>query len=82
MLAELGKCVIRCEGCHKAKTVLRKENVRGERVGISKLTEADVRQIRIALASGDSKARIARNFGVDEKTIREIAKGNIWKHVI
>lgn len=54
----------------------------GEAVLTHKLTDDDVREIRIALATGISKMSQARKFGVSHKTIRNLAAGLIWKSVI
>lgn len=51
---------------------------RGIGHGRSKLTDDDVRKIRIA----DGKQReIARTFGVSQRTIWNIKSGKIWRHV-
>lgn len=50
---------------------------RGSRCAASKLSEADVRQIRLML--GTAKQRdIAKAFGVDETTIGDIKAGRTW----
>lgn len=54
---------------------------RGERNGLSKLTDAAIPSIRMALARGESPGSIARRFGVSCSTIRNIAIGRTWKHV-
>lgn len=51
---------------------------RGERHGIAKLTEKDVRKIRIALSEGHSQLVIANDFGVSTSTIGRIARGECW----
>lgn len=53
----------------------------GEKNPASKLTDDSVREIRSALASGESKMSQARHYGVSHKTIRNIANGIIWTHV-
>lgn len=79
---ELEKCVTRCSSCHKVKTFLNNEKPRGVDVGTSKLTEADIVNIRKLFASGSyTKRGLARQFDVDEKNIRLILKGSIWKHI-
>lgn len=55
--------------------------IRGERVGISKLNENKVREIRKLLLAGDSKLSISRKYGVRDGTIHFIAKGKTWRHV-
>lgn len=54
---------------------------RGSRQGLAKLTEADIPGIRIAVAAMESKAEIARRYGVSDRTIRDVANGKTWKHV-
>ena len=54
---------------------------KGIRNPASKLTEEDVREIRAALADGQSKMSQARRFNVSHKTIRNIANNLIWGHV-
>jgi DNA-directed RNA polymerase sigma subunit (sigma70/sigma32) len=51
-------------------------------MGTSRLTEEDVRRIRSRWALGGvTKNRLAREYGVDEKAIREVLKNATWKHV-
>jgi hypothetical protein len=76
--AELGKCVVRCQKCHAAKTTAQGEHARGERHGNAKLTEDQIRQI---LVSSLPKRHLSRIYGVDEKTIRKIKLRQIWAHV-
>ncbi len=47
----------------------------------SKLNEADVKMILCALHEGQSKASLARRFGVSETTIYYIELGMTWRHV-
>lgn len=54
---------------------------RGERNALAKLTEADVIDIRVRLASGETQRPLARTFGVCQATISEIARGATWRHV-
>lgn len=53
----------------------------GEKHPAAKLTNADVRDIRAALASGGSWRRTAKRFGVSKKTIGDIKMGRRWAHV-
>jgi hypothetical protein len=53
-------------------------HVRGEKAGRAKLTEADVREIR---ASKEGCTKLARKYGVGERTIWDITNGRSWKHV-
>lgn len=52
--------------------------IRGESHGRSKLTDAKVRAIRLAIGS---HVMVGREFGVSESTIALIRKGRIWSHV-
>lgn len=51
---------------------------RGERGGASKLTEADVHEIRRLLADGAVQQRIADQFGVHLMTINDIKTRRSW----
>ena len=73
---ELAKCRPLCHECHAAKSI--PEKARGERVATAKLTEAEVRQIRASVAA---HRQLARDYGVDEKAIREIRRFATWRHV-
>lgn len=54
----------------------------GERHGMAKLTEEQVREIRRRWAIGDeSRGMIARAFGVTSTTISDIATRRSWRHV-
>jgi hypothetical protein len=55
--------------------------VRGEAVGSAKLTEDTVREIRRYSAAGTSSSVLGAAFGVDPSTVRQIARGKIWRHV-
>jgi hypothetical protein len=57
--------------------------LRGEKSNFSKLTEEQVGEIRERIARGSiSKRALGREYGVDEGTIRLIAKGKTWKHLL
>lgn len=51
---------------------------RGERHGQSKLSEADVHEIRRLLGDGMTQAAIARRFRVAASVISHISSGNAW----
>jgi hypothetical protein len=53
----------------------------GERHGMSKLTEADVRTIRVELACGVLQAVLASRYGVGRTAISAIKTGKLWRHV-
>jgi hypothetical protein len=53
----------------------------GEAVLTSKLTEADVREIRRLRADGASLKAIAAKFGIDFAHVSSIARRRVWRHV-
>ena len=54
----------------------------GEQHFRAKLTEKDVRDIRVALANGASLRGLGRKYGVHATAIRDIGLGKTWKHVL
>lgn len=54
------------------------EAMRGEKSPAAKLSEADVRQIKTALANGDTCASLARKYNVDKSLISQIKRGKAW----
>lgn len=56
-------------------------HVVGERNGQARLTEQDVRQIKLLLRDGMKIATIARRYGVVFQTIGNIKTGYAWGHV-
>lgn len=54
---------------------------RGERQGLSKLTEADIPQIRALLRQGRTQREVAERFGVSDVTVSAVARGRTWSHV-
>jgi hypothetical protein len=55
--------------------------LRGEDAPSSKLTDDDVRAIRLRRASGETLTSIASDFGVSHPNISAICKLKTWKHV-
>lgn len=53
----------------------------GQRHGMSKLTNQDIRRIRKLLDRGWSTVRVARKYNVYRGTIRNIKIGETWSHV-
>lgn len=53
----------------------------GERNAQSKLTAADVLEIRALLATGQSQSAVGRRFGVGQSCISSIARGERWAHI-
>ena len=74
--AELAKCVVRCDPCHKKKSA--GEKLRGEESGMAKLTGSDVLQIRSSALSGPV---LAAQLGVDRTLIWQIRARRIWRHI-
>jgi hypothetical protein len=59
---------------------------RGEAAALSKLTEVQVHEIRLILATtrlryGHGYAAIGRQFDVGQQAIRDIHSGRTWRHV-
>lgn len=79
--AELAKCQVLCADCHTEKTVANEEHGFGVRARHAKLTEAQVKEIRTRVSSGETKRGLAREYGVDEKAIRAIINGETWKQL-
>lgn len=59
-----------------------KPRVRGERHGHSKLTNEDVRRIKILSAIGFNQGRIAAKMGVTQNAVSLIHLGKNYSHVI
>lgn len=54
---------------------------RGEKNGRAKLTEDNVRAIKVLLEQGLSYQKIANKYDVSKGTIAHIAKGRKWTHI-
>lgn len=54
---------------------------RGESSGVSKLKEADVKEIRLLAAQGETRASTAEAYNVSSATISAIVKRKTWKHI-
>ena len=62
-----------------AVRVARGKQAHGSRIGVSKLTEFDVLEIRRLLAQGNvTKVKIGKMYGVSDRTISSIAAGTTW----
>ena len=56
---------------------------RGQRHGMSKLSEKDVRQVRQLLRQGHlTQKEIAERFGVGRANISSIHRGKSWSHIL
>jgi predicted XRE-type DNA-binding protein len=53
----------------------------GEECPRAKLKSEDINPIRALLRQGVLQKEIARQFGVDQTTISDVACGHIWRHV-
>lgn len=56
-------------------------DARGERNRHAKLSEPQVREIRRRHAGGESRAALARAFGVEWTAISRAVSGRSWKHL-
>ncbi len=55
---------------------------RGESSVRSKLTEADVREIRRSYATGEERqGQLGARFGVSGDTVGDVVRGRTWRHV-
>jgi hypothetical protein len=59
----------------------KKYNARGEKNGQAKLTESQVREIRLRRINGQGIRSIARDFMVSHSTIEPILNGKTWRNV-
>lgn len=59
----------------------RGRDTRGEKARHAKLTESQVREIQIALGSGEVLASVAARYGVSRPTISDIHRGASWVHI-
>lgn len=57
----------------------RRPRMAGERNPSSKLTAAQVNEIRLAKSSGEGTVALARRFGVGRNTVRRLAAGLSWR---
>lgn len=73
------------ENWHDAKmhgTEMRAKNqVRGERQHLSKLTSASVLEIRKRYLAGETQSRLASEYGVTQAAIGYIVRRDTWKHI-
>lgn len=53
----------------------------GEKNGRAKLTDDDVRRIRLRVAAGEKRRHIAKEFGMHNSSIERIVLGVRWGHV-
>lgn len=61
--------------------VVKGRHAKGERHGAAKLTDKAVRNIRLLIQAGHLLREVAAQFGVDESTVSNVARGKTWNHV-
>jgi len=54
---------------------------KGEKHGMSKLTEKDVKEIREKRKNGEKGTKLAKEYKVSRTTIVDIVYGKLWKHI-
>lgn len=64
-----------------AKGRARGPNYKGSQIGTSKLSEAAVADVKIALARGARPADLGRKYGVTPQAISRIKSGKNWAHL-
>lgn len=74
--------VTRSENLTHAIRVLHRTQPRGERHGMSRLTEESVREIRRIYAAGEAgQVALAKRFNVTQTTVWRVLNGGGWAHV-
>lgn len=82
ILEELKKCQLLCKPCHKLKTIQEDSHrVIGCRNGRSKLTEKDVKEIRVKYKQDTRIASLAREYKVSRATLQSVVYNKTWIHV-
>lgn len=79
--AELAKCQVLCQPCHKDKMREGHEYASGESNGNAKVTAAQVSEIRGRCAAGESAASVGRDFGIGASAAQRIVRREVWRHV-
>lgn len=64
-----------------ADSVVHGTNSAGERHGMAKLSEEDVRNIRRGIDAGITQAMLSKLYGVSTSCVNCIAKGTTWKQI-
>lgn len=65
---------------NKADSVAKNRQARGHIIA-KKLWDADIPEIRAAVAQGETLASIARKYGVTQATIGNVRDGRTWRHI-
>lgn len=77
-----GEKIVRSSDRPKSQSKTRKSSRKGNKRGVSVLTEPKVIEIKRQLAAGGkSVGKIAKEFGVHPTTVNCIKWGKTWKHV-
>ena len=56
-------------------------NTRGGAIGISRLTEMKVAEVRRRFTQGQLQTAIAKLYGVSQSTVSDIVTRKTWRHV-
>ena len=64
-----------------SESYVKPPTTKGEQHHCSKLTEADVKQIREEWLPGDSGVSIAKEYGITPAAVYKILDGRSWKHI-
>lgn len=67
---------------NRADQISKGRDLKGEAASWAKLTEAQVREIRLLSLQNWSQHRIAKHFGVTQGAIKNIVHRKTWKHVV
>ncbi len=54
---------------------------KGEKSGMSKITDDQVREMRKRFKTKESNVSIAKRYGLDNSTVGYIRRGETWKHI-
>ena len=60
----------------------RGRTARGERAARAKLTDAAVLELRLLASSGGGRTELADRFGISPLSVRAIAAGKTWRHLL
>jgi len=66
---------------NRADCVIKQRQAKGETNSQTKLSADNVIRLRNMFAEGVSKHALSREFGINRKTVTDIVRRNIWKHV-
>ncbi len=66
---------------NSADSIAAGTQIKGEKVHLAKLTDKNVREIKVALTDDVPVKDLAEDFKVDPSTIRNIRRGVTWKHI-